>query len=175
MIAELAERGLDDVVLFGGGIVPEADIAALQKAGVAGIFTPGAPMAIDHRLAGRRARRTRTRNRLALARRSRPARAALAGPAPTADRPTAPAQRHPELLGDVVGVCAVNTAQMVWVGDRLSPLPGPVTSLSARGSLRVPRQAVLRPLRHPGVRTARRSTRSTRRSPRPTRSATRSW
>jgi len=33
------------LVLFGGGIIPEADISALQKAGVAGIFTPGAPMA----------------------------------------------------------------------------------------------------------------------------------
>ncbi len=45
VLAELAERGLGDVVLFGGGIIPEADIAALQVAGVAGIFTPGAPMA----------------------------------------------------------------------------------------------------------------------------------
>ncbi len=45
VLAELAERGLGDVVLFGGGIIPEADIAALQDAGVAGIFTPGAPMA----------------------------------------------------------------------------------------------------------------------------------
>ncbi|MDQ6697092.1 MAG: cobalamin B12-binding domain-containing protein [Actinomycetota bacterium] len=45
VLAELAERGLGDVVLFGGGIIPEADIAALQEAGVAGIFTPGAPMA----------------------------------------------------------------------------------------------------------------------------------
>ena len=45
VLSELAERGLSDVVLFGGGIIPEADISALQKAGVAGIFTPGAPMA----------------------------------------------------------------------------------------------------------------------------------
>jgi len=45
VLAELAERGLGDVVLFGGGIIPETDIAALQDAGVAGIFTPGAPMA----------------------------------------------------------------------------------------------------------------------------------
>jgi methylmalonyl-CoA mutase, C-terminal domain len=44
VLAELAQRGLDDIVLFGGGIIPEADIAALQDAGVAGIFTPGAPM-----------------------------------------------------------------------------------------------------------------------------------
>lgn len=45
VLEELAQRGLGDVVLFGGGIIPEADIAALQEAGVAGIFTPGAPMA----------------------------------------------------------------------------------------------------------------------------------
>jgi methylmalonyl-CoA mutase C-terminal domain/subunit len=45
VLAELIQRGLDDVVLFGGGIIPEADISALKEAGVAAIFTPGAPMA----------------------------------------------------------------------------------------------------------------------------------
>ena len=45
VIEELRGRGLDDVVVFGGGIVPEADIAELQTLGVAAIFTPGAPMA----------------------------------------------------------------------------------------------------------------------------------
>jgi methylmalonyl-CoA mutase, C-terminal domain len=38
----LAERGAEDVVVFGGGIIPEADIPELQKLGVAKIFTPGA-------------------------------------------------------------------------------------------------------------------------------------
>ncbi len=38
----LAERGADDIVLFGGGIIPEADIAELRQMGVAHIFTPGA-------------------------------------------------------------------------------------------------------------------------------------
>ena len=38
----LAERGADDVVVFGGGIIPEADIPELQRIGVAQIFTPGA-------------------------------------------------------------------------------------------------------------------------------------
>jgi methylmalonyl-CoA mutase C-terminal domain/subunit len=45
VVAELASRGLDDVVVFGGGIIPDADTAALKKAGVAAVFTPGAPIA----------------------------------------------------------------------------------------------------------------------------------
>ena len=39
----LAERGASDIVVFGGGIVPAADIAELERMGVAKIFTPGAP------------------------------------------------------------------------------------------------------------------------------------
>jgi methylmalonyl-CoA mutase C-terminal domain/subunit len=35
-------RGADDIVLFGGGIIPDGDIPELEKAGVAKIFTPGA-------------------------------------------------------------------------------------------------------------------------------------
>ena len=38
------KRGLDDVIVFGGGIVPPADIATLKEKGVAEIFTPGASM-----------------------------------------------------------------------------------------------------------------------------------
>jgi methylmalonyl-CoA mutase C-terminal domain/subunit len=53
VIEELHQRGLDDVVVFGGGIVPEADIPELKTLGVAAIFTPGAPMAtITEWLAG---------------------------------------------------------------------------------------------------------------------------
>ncbi len=44
VVAELRARGLDDVVVFGGGIIPEADIAALADHGVAAVFTPGASM-----------------------------------------------------------------------------------------------------------------------------------
>jgi methylmalonyl-CoA mutase C-terminal domain/subunit len=40
----LAEQGITDVVVFGGGIIPEPDIPELKKAGVAKIFTPGATM-----------------------------------------------------------------------------------------------------------------------------------
>ena len=40
----LAESGAQDVVVFGGGIIPEEDIPVLEKAGVAKVFTPGATM-----------------------------------------------------------------------------------------------------------------------------------
>jgi methylmalonyl-CoA mutase, C-terminal domain len=39
----LRERGAADITVFGGGIIPEADIAELESMGVAKIFTPGAP------------------------------------------------------------------------------------------------------------------------------------
>ncbi len=45
LIAAMRERGLDDVVVFGGGIVPDEDVATLRELGVAEIFTPGASMA----------------------------------------------------------------------------------------------------------------------------------
>jgi len=38
----LEERNAADVKVFGGGIIPEDDIAALAKQGVAKVFTPGA-------------------------------------------------------------------------------------------------------------------------------------
>lgn len=38
----MKEQGLDDVILFGGGIVPDDDIPKLKEIGVAEIFTPGA-------------------------------------------------------------------------------------------------------------------------------------
>ncbi|WP_306209999.1 cobalamin B12-binding domain-containing protein [Actinoplanes sp. RD1] len=41
----LAERDAADIVVFGGGIIPAADIAELEKLGVARIFTPGATTA----------------------------------------------------------------------------------------------------------------------------------
>ncbi len=36
------EKGIDDVLLTGGGIIPKADIEELRKLGVGEIFTPGA-------------------------------------------------------------------------------------------------------------------------------------
>ena len=41
----LRERGADDVLVIGGGIIPDADIPKLQDAGMANVFTPGTPMA----------------------------------------------------------------------------------------------------------------------------------
>jgi methylmalonyl-CoA mutase C-terminal domain/subunit len=40
----LSAQGAGDVVVFGGGIIPEPDIPVLEQAGVAKIFTPGATM-----------------------------------------------------------------------------------------------------------------------------------
>ncbi len=39
----MEEKGLDDVLLFGGGIIPEQDIEELKKMGVGQLFTPGTP------------------------------------------------------------------------------------------------------------------------------------
>jgi methylmalonyl-CoA mutase C-terminal domain/subunit len=39
----LAERDASDIVVFGGGIIPDADLAALERQGVAKVFTPGTP------------------------------------------------------------------------------------------------------------------------------------
>jgi len=37
----LKEKGLDDVLVIGGGIIPEKDIPKLKKVGVSGVFGPG--------------------------------------------------------------------------------------------------------------------------------------
>ncbi|ANR70562.1 methylmalonyl-CoA mutase [Centipeda periodontii DSM 2778] len=39
----LREKGMDDVLVIGGGVIPEGDIPALKDAGVAAVFTPGTP------------------------------------------------------------------------------------------------------------------------------------
>jgi methylmalonyl-CoA mutase C-terminal domain/subunit len=44
LVGELRSRHLDDVLVFGGGIIPGPDIATLEAAGVAALFTPGATM-----------------------------------------------------------------------------------------------------------------------------------
>ena len=42
ILDELKKRGGGDIMVFGGGIIPEPDVPALRQAGVAAIFTPGA-------------------------------------------------------------------------------------------------------------------------------------
>ncbi|MFO0675553.1 MAG: cobalamin B12-binding domain-containing protein [Polyangiaceae bacterium] len=41
VIDALKAKGVNDVVVFGGGIIPEDDHARLRAAGVQGVFTPG--------------------------------------------------------------------------------------------------------------------------------------
>ena len=41
VVDELRKRGMDDVVLFAGGIIPREDITRLEKMGFQGIFGPG--------------------------------------------------------------------------------------------------------------------------------------
>jgi methylmalonyl-CoA mutase, C-terminal domain len=44
VVALLHERGLDDVLVLVGGIIPDVDIPKLRELGVRGIFLPGSPM-----------------------------------------------------------------------------------------------------------------------------------
>jgi len=44
VIELLKEKGAEDIVVFGGGIIPEEDILALTQIGVKAIFTPGTPI-----------------------------------------------------------------------------------------------------------------------------------
>ena len=44
VVEQLAARGLGNVLVVVGGIIPEADIPLLQAQGVAQVFTPGAPL-----------------------------------------------------------------------------------------------------------------------------------
>lgn len=45
IIGLLKEKSLTDVLVIGGGVIPDSDIPALKEAGVAEIFTPGATTA----------------------------------------------------------------------------------------------------------------------------------
>ena len=45
VIDALRAKGVPDMVVFGGGIIPEDDIAGLHAAGVKGVFTPGTSLA----------------------------------------------------------------------------------------------------------------------------------
>ncbi|MBS5887895.1 MAG: cobalamin B12-binding domain-containing protein [Negativicoccus massiliensis] len=43
VIELLKEKGLNDVLVIGGGVIPVGDIPALKEAGVKAVFTPGTP------------------------------------------------------------------------------------------------------------------------------------
>ena len=45
IIRLMKEKGMDDVLLTGGGIIPEDDMQALQEMGVGRLFPPGTPTA----------------------------------------------------------------------------------------------------------------------------------
>ncbi len=44
VVKELAARGAEEIVVFGGGVIPEIDHSELLAAGIATVFTPGAPL-----------------------------------------------------------------------------------------------------------------------------------
>lgn len=44
VVEELATREAADIIVFGGGVIPVDDIRRLKEAGLAEVFTPGAPL-----------------------------------------------------------------------------------------------------------------------------------
>ena len=44
VISELKKSGLNDVVVFGGGVIPDEDVDFLKKSGLSAVFTPGTPL-----------------------------------------------------------------------------------------------------------------------------------
>jgi methylmalonyl-CoA mutase, C-terminal domain len=44
VVEELRKKKADDIMVFGGGIIPDEDIAELKRLGVAEIFPPGSPL-----------------------------------------------------------------------------------------------------------------------------------
>ena len=44
VVDELAARDAEDIVVFGGGVIPDADIPGLLESGIKTIFTPGSPL-----------------------------------------------------------------------------------------------------------------------------------
>ena len=44
ILEELANRDASDIVVFGGGVIPDDDVEALKAQGVAEIFTPGSSL-----------------------------------------------------------------------------------------------------------------------------------
>ncbi|HXG73436.1 MAG: cobalamin B12-binding domain-containing protein [Candidatus Nitrosotenuis sp.] len=50
VVKELQKKGLNDVLVVGGGVIPEEDKKGLEKAGVSKVFGPGSPLSaiIEH-------------------------------------------------------------------------------------------------------------------------------
>ena len=44
VLEQMKAQGLDDVLLFGGGIIPKKDMEQLRRMGVGKLFGPGTPM-----------------------------------------------------------------------------------------------------------------------------------
>lgn len=44
VVSELARRDASEIIVFGGGVIPQTDIPMLTAAGIAKIFTPGTPL-----------------------------------------------------------------------------------------------------------------------------------
>lgn len=44
VVKELKKKGIKDVLVVGGGVIPEKDKKKLEKAGVNGVFGPGTPL-----------------------------------------------------------------------------------------------------------------------------------
>ena len=44
VVEELASRDASDIIVFGGGVIPDGDIPALVAGGLSAVFTPGAPL-----------------------------------------------------------------------------------------------------------------------------------
>ena len=44
VVEELAARDASEILVFGGGVIPDADVEELRKAGLAAVFTPGSSL-----------------------------------------------------------------------------------------------------------------------------------
>jgi methylmalonyl-CoA mutase C-terminal domain/subunit len=44
VVNHLKKQGCDDVIVFGGGIIPEEDVEFLKQKGLKAVFTPGTPL-----------------------------------------------------------------------------------------------------------------------------------
>ena len=117
LIELLAERDASDIVVFGGGIVPEEDFGPLEEIGVAKIFTPGATT-------------TEITGWVAVASRAlTPDRTSRAGPAQKASPPTSGSSSLPGASGPVLTVTGCGDV-VAGVGDvaagdhQPDPVPG---------------------------------------------------